>query len=458
MLYFADDFSWMSINSEGNLQYQTLSRAEMPYRAVDYNAYIPSSLETDFSHYLTNDNFLQYEVVASGGIHGSNAIHLESFTNYFSGDGLARPVDGPNEIYIAVPPTRKITIGFRAKITGYGDSTYMQMGFYVDAVGDYYRNFGVDLRNGGGKIVADILNHDDYDYGEQSSIAVPIPSSFWKQYHLYEVHIDMTNASAGGGRFAVAIDGVVVADENRATGRYNEWNGSGSLPRCFIDTIVLGAGKPDSHVYPGHYAASSSAIDSLYVLTGNNNWQYEPLLDAVVTRCPLKAGSQDFMSQVFDDKQVEDGVYDSGKLISSDDLYSVTSYPSSRLEAYFAGIKELFRVDLSDIDTINTEIHGIVSMFAYNRIANTSVNQRFALMPVVKHSGRELFWERSLEVEVDDYVARFFVWAYGLAPDLACAWTWDLLENFDFGFLVRDKNVGLTIEEYIGIADSSDEE
>ena len=259
---------------------------------------------------------------------------------------------------------------------------------------------------------------------------IPFPQ-FSDEYQFVEVYLDVTDFM--NGRVKVAINGRTYVDKSGiATAAYNTFGSDPYDDRAKIDRVRLTFSR-------------ASLIDSFYLLDDQAGYQDDFLGPVSVYPCyPVADGTvNDWMavenSEVIDAPGQHHDFIDDAVLVAGDE--------NTYLQADQDMLREMFSFEENPVPAGCDLLAVNARTFARN-VGAPGFPKMNAIIPLFQIQGNPVVETNSLAVRRDGYAYFPLDVYYPLVPGFAIPWVEYLLEQSQFGFLIRTpESVQVAAEE-----------
>jgi hypothetical protein len=266
-------------------------------------------------------------------------------------------------------------------------------------------------------------------------------------YNFIEVMVDVANYK-GGGLAKVAVNGDTYIDiMNINTAAYNDFGDNPSDPRSKLNNvaIMLPTASSTDYIAP----TDRAYFDTIYLCDDDGGYQNDflgPIFSK--TYYPLAAGAKSNWSPYVNGVVQEDGMH----YARVDDDPVVPGLEVEYLEGSQDLVDEMF---VFTPDTIPTGCEAIAvgQQTMFRNVASPGNPAPGTMVPIYQIAGNDLIVTNSLAKKNAGWLYSFLDIYYPLVPGLAIPWTEYLLEQSQFGFLLREPAWTGIHREDIGISD-----
>jgi hypothetical protein len=299
----------------------------------------------------------------------------------------------------------------------------------------------------------------------QISPELGIPLNRYRK-NFIEIYTDSTGAESGHGTVKVAINGItVVTRENVINSNYLDWEGNPSNPLSYYRNVAVSF---KFHSLDYQYAYQSNAqrwlIDSLYVCNEEGGVHDDFLGPVQITTMypdSTKTGDVNNWIGFKDREKVQDIEEFPNASLIDDPALDFSEEADDYIEADVELLQELYymknniphgRIGLNNPIAVNFRTF-VKHIFSYE-------SEEFdkGLIALTKPSGNAIDRETGAKVAVDQYTYKPLDLYYGVVPNLAVPWTWELLDGTQFGFESTQLIHQLFLDEFIDLSESVTEE
>ncbi|MBT6150383.1 MAG: hypothetical protein HOH75_00135, partial [Chloroflexi bacterium] len=261
------------------------------------------------------------------------------------------------------------------------------------------------------------------------------------------------------GTVKVAINGVTVATkENVINSNYDIWSGNPSNPGSYYNSIGL---KFSTHVldfWQAYYYHVNWIIDHLYVCNEDGGYHDDFLGPVhISTMYPDPAQTGDVNNWIGYKNQVKaDPLIDPNASLVNTPALDFTEEAQDYIEADVELLQELYYmknniapgpISLSNPIAVNFTTF-IKHIFSYD-----SEDFDKGLVALTKPSGNIISRETGSKISVDQHTYKPLDLYYGVVPNLAVDWTWEMLDGTQFGFESTQLVHQLFLDESIGLSE-----
>lgn len=277
----------------------------------------------------------------------------------------------------------------------------------------------------------------------QSQSDIPIDLS--TGYHFFEALFDIGQAHMGNGVVKLCIDGVLMAEKNNLNWALDPTEDASKI----TEAVIYG----ETFAYSGEYPAGEVCItvDSFYVCNGDMGYHDDFLGPVKVsTLMPDRDGAQtNWLPYIDDQKMPETANF--GALQNG--MFDPESY-NSYVEGGSHGERDLFYY-MPSFDIRFIDLHGVIHAIAYkNTYTTNDLDLLKAIVPISKASGNDIVQEKPYVTQANEFTYNLLQVPYSIFPNLATPWTWELLENGQFGYEFRTKLWTCIVDEQMGISEN----
>lgn len=376
-------------------------------------------------------------VVSGVGRLGSNALAFQAETGGYSSSYL-RSFSPP----VIQRDCSKLILGFNVMAVGVTISVIFKH--------DDHHNFTISCTmNSNGTITISMVTggadgyHPDTRWASYPTIvtSAPIPAPYLGvDYHCIELSVDVTDYHNGCAK--VAVDGKTYFDmQGIVTAAWNTFGDNQFDSRSKLNGITF--------VIPGH-SGIVSYFDSFYLADDEGGYQDDFLGDIFVkTAYPVADGTKrNWIPYANSSPLGED--YPHHELIDSDPIQpgDETEY----LEADLDLTEELVGFGTDPIPA-GSELIAVNHRTMFRNVATPGTPKMNSLIPLFQMQGNPIVRTDSLAKKLTGWSYAFLDVYYDIVPIFAVPWEEYLLEQTEFGFLLRNTEGFVPQVEDLTIAD-----
>ena len=276
------------------------------------------------------------------------------------------------------------------------------------------------------------------------TIAEPvIPTPYATQdYTFFEFSVDVTDYH--NGRARVAVNGKTYVDKSGiVTAAYNVFGDNPYDDRATLDNVYFGP-LPKETAYSVTWAESGYHFDTIYLCDDSGGYQ-DDFLGPIFSKTfyPVAAGSKSNWIPYVNSMQFEDGMH----FARVDDDPVVPGNELEYLEADQDLADESFVFPLDAVPP-GSALISVNHRTMFRNVASQGTPPPHTLVPLYQIAGNPAVITNSLAKKLTGWSYGFMDVYYNTVPGLAIPWTEFLLEQSEFGFLMREETwMGLGAEE-----------
>lgn len=264
-------------------------------------------------------------------------------------------------------------------------------------------------------------------------ISTPFIVDWYRQYSYFsapraftflEIYIDVTDYK--NGTVKVAVNGTTVHTlTGIVTCAYNGFGDNPADARAKINTINFGKATSGGTSY--------LFLDSMYVCDGEGGYQDDFLGDIFVRPAyPTRDGDRADFSSYVNGVEVADPQHEQIDVESFD-----PAVEPDYIQGDIDGIQELVYFDYPGVPEESTII-AVNHRTAARSVASVGTPPPNTLVPLFKSTGNDTIITNTLAKKFTGWTYQFLDIYYTLVPGLTVEWTHLLLEESQYGFMLRE--------------------
>lgn len=289
-----------------------------------------------------------------------------------------------------------------------------------------------------------------------------IPINKFRKNFL-EFYSDSTGAESNNGTVKVALNGVtIVTKENVVNSKYTEWAGNPSDPGSYYNNVAVKFRFHTLDYYQAYYSSVNWLIDHFYICNEDGGYHDDFLGPVhITTMYPDPEQTGDVNNWVGYKNQVKaDPLVDPNASLVNSPALDFTEAAQDYIEADAELLQELYYMK-NDIAPgpigLNNPIAVNFTTFIKHIFSYDSEDFDKGLVALTKPSGNIISRETSGKISVDQHTYKPLDLYYGVVPNLAVAWTWEMLDGMQFGFESTQLVHQLFLDESIGLSEIATE-
>ncbi len=283
--------------------------------------------------------------------------------------------------------------------------------------------------------------------------------------NFFEIYTDSTGVESGHGTVKVALNGnTIVTRENVINSNYNAWDANPSNPESYYNNIAVSMKTHTLDYTYAYYTYPQWIIDAFYVCNEEGGYHDDflgPVHISTMYPDPERTGDKNnWVGFKNKEKVLDINQFPNASLVDNPALDF-----SEQAQDYIQGdvelLQELYYMK-NNIDPVRIGLNNpiAVNFTTFVKHIFSYADQSFdkGLIALTKPSGNDVSRETGNKIAVDQHTYKPLDLYYGVVPNLAVPWTWELLDGTQFGFESTQLIHQLFLDEDMNLSENVTEE